>query len=67
MNPVNTGILLHAITLALFAPIAGAQNDRFDAIANAITENRPSPETAQALKDELPFQRAAQTICGLCR
>jgi hypothetical protein len=39
-----------------------AQTDRYDALANApFVENRPSPETATLLKDELLFQRATQT------
>jgi hypothetical protein len=39
-----------------------AQADRYDALANSvIAENRPTPETAKLLKDELLFQRATQT------
>jgi len=35
--------------------------DYFDALANApMVENRPTPETSKALKDELLFQRATQ-------
>lgn len=35
---------------------------RFDALANsAMSEQRPTPETARLLKDELLFQRATQT------
>jgi hypothetical protein len=45
-----------------FAAIAHAQMDRYDALANsAMSENRPTPETAKLLKDELLFQRAMQT------
>lgn len=36
--------------------------DRFDALANLpFEENRPTPETAETLKEELLFQRAVQT------
>jgi hypothetical protein len=39
-----------------------AQADRYDALANSgIFENRPTPETAKLLKDELLLQRATQT------
>jgi hypothetical protein len=39
-----------------------AQTDRYDALANSpMFENRPTPETAKVLKDELLFQRATQT------
>jgi hypothetical protein len=48
-------------TLA-FATFAHAQGDRYDALANSeMVENRPTPETAKLLKDELLFQRATQT------
>ena len=39
-----------------------AQQDRFEALANSATfENRPTPESAETLMDELLFQRASQT------
>ena len=39
-----------------------AQNARFDKLADLpFAENRPTPETAQTLRDELLFQRATQT------
>jgi len=42
--------------------LAHAQTSRYDALANsAMVENRPTPETAKLLKDELLFQRATQT------
>src|SRR5262252_8144413 len=42
--------------------LAQAQTDRYEALANsAMVENRPTPETARLLKDELLFQRATQT------
>jgi hypothetical protein len=48
--------------------MALAQPDRYDALANsAMSENRPTPETAKVLREELLFQRATQTICGHCR
>ena len=40
---------------------AQAQTDRYEALANSpMVENRPTPETAKLLKDELLFQRATQ-------
>ena len=60
----------HRIALALtlgiaaisLAPLAHAQTDRYEALANsAMAENRPTPETSALLKDELLFQRATQT------
>jgi hypothetical protein len=39
-----------------------AQNPRFDALADVpFLANRPTPETAKLLSDELLFQRATQT------
>jgi hypothetical protein len=39
-----------------------AQFERYDALADApLSEDRPTPATAQALRDELLFQRATQT------
>jgi hypothetical protein len=38
-----------------------SETARFDALANsAMTENRPTPETAKSLRQELLFQRATQ-------
>jgi hypothetical protein len=57
-------------TIAVMAPLAvvslagrtEAQVDRYDALATSpMVENRPTPETARLLKDELLFQRATQT------
>ncbi|RZL91389.1 MAG: DUF1254 domain-containing protein [Variovorax sp.] len=49
-------------TDAASAAVQATRLDRFDALANsAMAENRPTPETAQLLKDELLFQRATQT------
>lgn len=47
--------------LGISVQAAHAQS-RFDELANLpFTENRPTPETTQALQDELLFQRATQT------
>src|SRR5262245_53168061 len=44
------------------AESAPAQPSRYDALADsAMGENRPTPETAQLLREELLFQRATQT------
>ena len=49
------------LATASFSAIARAQSDRYEALANSpMLENRPTPETAKALKDELLFQRATQ-------
>ena len=49
-------------TVLLPAGIAEAQQNRFDGLANLpFVENRPTKETAQTMRDELSFQRAAQT------
>ena len=43
-------------------PISAGIASRFDELANLpFAENRPTKETAQALRDELLFQRATQT------
>ena len=48
--------------LAFTTTVAHAQTTRFDELANLpFTENRPTKETAQTLRDELLFQRATQT------
>src|SRR5262245_9187217 len=62
-----TGIAHRPVLAALMlgsclAMPAFAQTDRYDAMANSpMVENRPTPETAKLLKDELLFQRATQT------
>ena len=62
-----TGIAHRPVLAALMlgsclAMPAFAQTDRYDALANSpMLENRPTPETARLLKDELLFQRAMQT------
>lgn len=48
-------VLMHSGT-------ASAQFDRFEALSSLpFAENRPTPETAATLRDELLFQRATQT------
>ena len=60
-----TGTLIHLLIFASFVigcTNASFQTSRFDALANLpFTENRPTEETAQTLRDELLFQRATQT------
>jgi hypothetical protein len=51
-----------ACAVAFTTTVAQAQTSRFDELANLpFTENRPTKETAQTLRDELLFQRATQT------
>jgi hypothetical protein len=53
--------VLAALVLICAAAPAHAQTDRYEALANSpMAENRPTPETAKRLKDELLFQRATQ-------
>ena len=53
--------LVGALTVTS-AQSAQAQTSRFDELANApFSENRPTKETAQILRDELMFERATQT------
>jgi len=61
-------ILDHALIAAaltavlLLAGSASAQLTRFESLSSLpFAENRPTPETAQTLRDELLFQRATQT------
>src|SRR5262245_25247297 len=64
MQPINRIALALALGVAALglAPLAQAQTDRYDALAEApMRENRPTPETAKLLRDELLFQRATQT------
>src|SRR5262245_55116394 len=56
---LRLAVLLAALGLV---PIAPAQTERYEALANsAVTKPRPTPETAKLLRDELLFQRATQT------
>lgn len=53
-----------AVTLVFAVTVASAQAQpvRFDQLASVpFSENRPTKETAQMLRDELVFQRATQT------
>src|SRR5262249_2242362 len=60
MKALRASLLL-ATALTVAGP-ASAQQDRYDALANAaFSENRPTAETAKLLKGELLFQRATQT------
>src|SRR5262245_13545780 len=49
------------LAIAAITGAAYAQTDRFDALANApFEQNRPTPETAKTLMEELEFQQATQ-------
>jgi hypothetical protein len=64
MKTMRTHVLISAAIacLLLHAGPASAQFARFEALSSLpFTENRPTPETAQTLRDELLFQRATQT------
>lgn len=53
--------MICAIGIALVASVH-AQTSRFDSLADSpMAENRPTPETAKLLREELLFQRATQT------
>jgi hypothetical protein len=54
----TSAVLLAIISLPTFVQ---AQTHRYETLANSpMVENRPTPETAKLLKDELLFQRATQ-------
>jgi hypothetical protein len=56
-----SGKVLAVLACICTAASAQAQTDRYEALANSpMVENRPTPETAKLLKDELLFQRATQ-------
>jgi len=56
------GALISALAISGFATPAFAQESHFDKLANLpFAEGRPTKETAQALRDELLFERATQT------
>lgn len=64
MQTTRTHMLISAAIagLLLAAGSASAQLTRFEALSSLpFVENRPTPETAQTLRDELLFQRATQT------
>ena len=62
MNKTVLVMLALIFVAALNQPIsAQAQSERYDALANSpMVENRPTPETAKKLMDELEFQQATQ-------
>ena len=56
------GAFISALAISGFATQALAQESHFDKLANLpFAEGRPTKETAQALRDELLFERATQT------
>ena len=64
MQTTRTHMLISAAIAGLLLPAgsASAQLTRFEALSSLpFAENRPTPETAQTLRDELLFQRATQT------
>ena len=64
MKTMRTHVLISAAIAALLlhAGSASAQLPRFEALSSLpFAENRPTPETAETLRDELLFQRATQT------
>ena len=64
MKLINRMALALAVGLAVIGLtiLAQAQTDRYEALADsAMVENRPTPETAKLLREELLFQRATQT------
>ncbi len=64
MKTVLTHALLSAAIAGLLLPAgsASAQLPRFEELSSLpFAENRPTPATAQTLRDELLFQRATQT------
>jgi hypothetical protein len=64
MKTTRTLMLISAAIAGLLLPAgsASAQLPRFEALSSLpFAENRPTPETAQMLRDELLFQRATQT------
>src|SRR5262247_2040615 len=64
MKPINRRALALTVGLAVISLtlLAQAQTDRYEALADStMVENRPTPETAKLLREELLFQRATQT------
>ncbi len=56
------GVLVGALALSVLTAPTLAQEGNFDKLANLpFADGRPTPETAQTLRDELLFQRATQT------
>ncbi len=64
MKTTRTHMLISAAVAAVLTHVgaASAQLTRFEELSSLpFAENRPTPETAQTLRDELLFQRATQT------
>jgi len=64
MKTTRTHMLISATIAAVLTHVgaASAQLARFEELSSLpFAENRPTPETAQTLRDELLFQRATQT------
>ena len=64
MKTTRTHMLISAMIAAVLTHVgaASAQLARFEELSSLpFAENRPTPETAQTLRDELLFQRATQT------
>jgi len=58
-----SGISVSGVRHVCATASANAQTDRYEALANSpMVENRPTPETAKLLKDELLFQRASREL-----
>ena len=64
MKTTRAHMLISAVVAAVLTHVgaASAQLARFEELSSlTFAENRPTPETAQTLRDELLFQRATQT------
>jgi hypothetical protein len=61
-RPMKSIALAIGLAAATTAAAQTAMTDRFEQLSTLpFVENRPSPETARTLRDELLFQRATQT------
>ena len=62
VRPASPILLVFAVFAIVKAQSAQAQISRYDELANLpFVNNRPTPETAKILSNELMFQRATQT------
>jgi len=60
-TPLLVSAAFAAAMVMVHVECASAQTTRFDALADLpFAENRPTPQTAEILRDELLFQRATQ-------
>ena len=58
---IFAAMIIAGLAMSGLTTQALAQETRFDTLANLpFTENRPTKETAETLRDELLFQRATQ-------